>query len=158
MYAENFRLIWRVLCRMGVPSDQQEDAAQEVFITAFRRLGDFEGRSTVRTWLVGIAMRVASDVRRRKRLESGALSPDLVDDRADPFRETAAHESMAQLQALLARLDREKREVFVLAEIEQWTVPEISEALGINLNTAYTRLRNARIAFNEVVAGKRGEK
>jgi RNA polymerase sigma-70 factor (ECF subfamily) len=153
LYASNFRLVWRVLCRMGVPSADLEDAAQEVFATAYRRLRDFEGRSSVRTWLVGIALRIAADARRMRRPHE-VLSPALTDTRPDPERSAAAHESMGQLEAVLDTLDTEKREVFVLAEIEQWTVPEISAALGINVNTAYTRLRAARIAFNRAIEAK----
>jgi RNA polymerase sigma-70 factor (ECF subfamily) len=155
LYAENFRLVWRVLCRMGVQPGTLEDAAQEVFITAYRRLPEFEGRSSLRTWLIGIALRVASETRRRKQRGYDELSAELVDERPDPFRAAAAHESMEHLERLLEGLDEEKREVFVLAEIEQWTMPEISEALGVNLNTAYTRLRAARLAFNRCVE-KRG--
>src|SRR5258706_9979748 len=93
VYAKNFRLIWRVLFRMGVPREQLEDAGQEVFVTAYRSLDRFEGRSTVRTWLVGIAMRTASDARRRRRAPEEQVSAELPDGRSDPFRDASAHES-----------------------------------------------------------------
>jgi RNA polymerase sigma-70 factor (ECF subfamily) len=56
------------------------------------------------------------------------------------------------LSSLLEELDEEKREVFVLAELEEMTVPEISQAIEIPVNTVYSRLRAARLAFEEALA------
>ena len=58
----------------------------------------------------------------------------------------------ANANALPDELDEEKREVFVLAELEQFPVTEIAEALAINTNTAYSRLRLAREAFAKAAA------
>jgi RNA polymerase sigma-70 factor (ECF subfamily) len=56
------------------------------------------------------------------------------------------------LWRLLGELSPRKRDVFVLAQLEEMTVPEIAEAIGIPLNTAYSRLRSARQEFNEAFA------
>ena len=61
-------------------------------------------------------------------------------------------DEVKRLRRLLGRLDAAKREVFVLAELEEMTVPEIAQAIGIPLNTAYSRLRAARHEFSEAVS------
>jgi RNA polymerase sigma-70 factor (ECF subfamily) len=58
--------IFRVLRRLGVPEGAAPDALQDVFLVAWRKHADFEGRSTTRTWLCGIALRVARNYRRER--------------------------------------------------------------------------------------------
>ncbi len=67
VYAEHFSFVWRNLRRLGVRESHLDDASQEVWVVVHRRLPSFEGRSSLRTWLVGIAVRVASDHRRWRR-------------------------------------------------------------------------------------------
>jgi RNA polymerase sigma-70 factor, ECF subfamily len=155
VYEEHFAFVWRTVRRLGVPERSVDDAVQDVFVVVHRRLRSFEGRSSVRTWLYGIARRVAHDHRRRVgRKERGEALPDGLADPAapSPDREVARLEAARLLYSILEGLDDEKREVFVLAELEQMTVPEIAEATGVNLNTVYSRLRAARQAFEAGVA------
>src|SRR5512139_2423593 len=63
-YDEHLALVWRTLFRLGMAKADLPDAVQEVFLVAFRKLPEFEGRSKPSTWLVGICYRVASDRRR----------------------------------------------------------------------------------------------
>ena len=65
VYEEHFAFVWRSMRRLGVPDRLLDDAAQDVFIVVHRRLGEFEGRSTLKSWLFAIARRVAHDHRRR---------------------------------------------------------------------------------------------
>jgi RNA polymerase sigma-70 factor (ECF subfamily) len=147
--------VWRSLRRLGVPERSVDDAVQDVFIVVHRRLAEFEGRSSLRSWLFGIARRVAHDHRRRiGRKERGEELPEVL---ADPHGTTPAGEveraqAVRVLHEILASLDDDKREVFILAELEQMTAPEIAAAIGINLNTAYSRLRAARAGFDQAVA------
>ncbi len=60
-------------------------------------------------------------------------------------------EQVQLLQSLLDKLDPPKREVFVLTEVEEMTAPEIAAALGIPLNTVYSRLRAARLELEEAL-------
>jgi RNA polymerase sigma-70 factor (ECF subfamily) len=161
VYQEHFDFVWRSLGRLGVDPSYVEDAAQDVFVIAHRRLAEFEGRSSVKTWLFGIALRVASDFRRaarRKRShgivpEADADTTAVTDaDAPSPLDMAARGEAVARLQAILGELDEDRRAVFILAELEQMSAPEIAEAVGANLNTVYTRLRAARREFNEAVA------
>jgi RNA polymerase sigma-70 factor (ECF subfamily) len=65
-----------------------------------------------------------------------------------PLELAVLSDELKLLWRLLEQLDPAKREVFVLAELEEMTMPEIAEAIGIPLNTAYSRLRTARQEFN----------
>ncbi len=154
LYDAHFDFVWRSLRRLGVPEPQLDDAVQDAFLVVHRRLADFEGRSSVRTWLFGIALRVAHDHRRA--LSRHGLPEPLEGEPADrssllPDEQTARAQALAFLDRFLATLDDDKRAVFILAELEEMTAPEIAEALSANVNTVYSRLRAARRAFEEVV-------
>jgi len=153
IYDEHFDFVWRSARRMGVAESAADDVVQEVFLVAHRRLKDFEGRSSVKTWLFGILMRVVSDHRRRLRRKGGlAPLPDgLAAERSCPEGEADKRAKVRLLHALLEELDEDKRAVFVLAELEQMTAPEIAEALDVKLNTVYSRLRAARKKFESAL-------
>ena len=153
LYEAHFDFVWRSVRGLGVTDRDLDDAVQEVFIVVHRQLPHFEGRSSLRSWLFGIARRVASDHRRRARRKD--RGEELRDDRAIPAAQLdaiASQEARRTLHEILNGIDEDKREVFVLVELEHMTMPEVAEVLGINLNTAYSRLRAARIAFNDAVA------
>jgi RNA polymerase sigma-70 factor (ECF subfamily) len=150
LYASHFRAVWRTLQRLGVQSGSVDDATQEVFVTAWRRWNDFEGRSSERTWLLGIAIKVASDTRRKQR-PTEEVSPELQQPGPGPESMTASKEVGQRVELLLAKLDPERREVLLLVDVEGYSVPEVATATGVNLNTLYTRLRAARQQFEELV-------
>lgn len=150
LYAGHFRAVWRTLQRLGVHPGSVDDATQEVFVTAWRRWDDFEGRSSERTWLLGIAIRVASDTRRKQR-PTEEVSPELQTSGPGPETMTASKEVSRRVEQLLATLDPERREVLLLVDLEGYSVPEVATATGVNLNTLYTRLRAARQQFEDLV-------
>jgi RNA polymerase sigma-70 factor (ECF subfamily) len=149
LYEALFPLVWRTLQRLGVPRAQLDDAAQEVFTVVHRRIDTLDGPESARTWLVGISVRVASDVRRalRRKGEHVTLDDGLSDSGPDPLDQAMRAQARSLVDSLLSGLDDAQREVFVLAEMEGLTGPEISEALNVKLNTVYSRLRLAREAF-----------
>lgn len=152
-----FDFIWRSARRMGVSEGSVDDVVQEVFIVAHRRLGDFEGRSSIKTWLFGILLRVVSDHRRTLRRKGGLapLPEGLAADDGGPDERVETNQRVALLHRLLASLDEDKRTVFVLAELEQMTAPEIADALGVKLNTVYSRLRAGRKKFDAALSAHR---
>lgn len=154
IYDQHFDFVYRTCRRLGVHERSLDDSVQDVFLVVYRRMDDFEGRSSVKTWLYGIARRVAKDYRRRAgRKERGMVPAEgLASDSAAPDEDAARRQAARVLEEMLQSLDAKKREVFVLAEVEQMTAPEIADALGINLNTAYSRLRAARAEFEKAVA------
>lgn len=156
IYNRNFSFVWRCLRGLGVPASALDDAAQDVFLVVHRQLAGFRGESSPRTWLFGIARNVAANHQRRARRKQARLEP-LVEEPAHPA--PGPHEQAEDAQAaafverFLAGLDGKKRELFVLAVLEEMTMPEVAAALSIPLNTAYTRLRRVRAAF-ELALGR----
>jgi RNA polymerase sigma-70 factor, ECF subfamily len=153
IYDEYFDFLWRSLRRLGVEQTLLEDALQDVFLVVHRRLGDFEGRSTLKTWLFGICLRVASDyTRRRRQRPPSAGLVDVADPHApDPLELLARSEAVAFLDAQLQALDPDKRAVFILGELEGMSCSEIAEAVGANVNTVTSRLKAARAEFEAAV-------
>lgn len=156
VYESNVRFVWRTIRRLGVPDHEVDDAVQDVFLVVHRKLDDFRPDAPVKHWLFRIAARVARDYRRaraRKDPVRHGLTPtselDAVADTrdpewADPVDRTAA---ARLIRELLLELDEAKREVFILAELEQMTAPEIAAIVRAPLNTVYSRLRAARREF-----------
>ncbi len=128
-----------------------------------RRLPELDDPSRLRPWISRIVVNLVRHHRRslaRKSPHERAYSepgdPDeLPHAGPGPYDAMAIGESARQAQRLLDALDDDKREVLVLAEIEELSVPEIAEALGLKLNTAYSRLRAARQAFDAALARDR---
>jgi RNA polymerase sigma-70 factor (ECF subfamily) len=155
IYGRYADFVWRSLRRQGVPPDDVHDAIQDVFLAAHRALDGFEGRSSLPTWLFTICRSVARDRRQRayRRFEvaaSDAVADD-VDQRADAAARAEHNRRLLQLEAILARMEPDQRDVFVLFEIEDMTGEEISQALAIPLGTVYSRLQLAREAFRRTV-------
>ncbi len=158
LYAAHAPLVWRTLRRLGVAQEQLEDGVQDVFLIVHRQHGAFQGRSTIRTWIVGIAVRVAkgyrrTEVRYTQRIDRlAAYLTCEVDAAMSPSDATEQREASELLHGLLARLTHEQREMLVLVELEELTVREASEALGIRVRTGQRRLRAAIQAMSAAVA------
>lgn len=153
VYRDNATYVWRVLRRLGVREADVEDVCQEVFLVVHRKLGDFAQRSSLRTWLYSIALRCASDYRRRAHVKREAPTSDVVDAPLEPPQATSIAERQARavLDEILDTLDESKRAVFVLYELEELTMTEVAEAVGCPTQTAYSRLHAAREAFEAAV-------
>lgn len=153
-YAEHFAFVWRCLGVLGVPAASQDDAAQEVFVVVHRRLPEFRGESSIRTWLYGIVRNIASNARRSQRRKGGLeeLQDTEPSEQPDPLRNLETREAADFVQQFVSGLDDNKRDLFVLAIIEQLNMPEIAPILGVPLNTAYTRLRTLRSEFQSALA------
>ncbi|HVK76307.1 MAG TPA: sigma-70 family RNA polymerase sigma factor [Kofleriaceae bacterium] len=155
VYQAHARFVWRTLRTFGVAEVQLEDALQDVFVVVHRRLAEFAGRSRVETWLFAIARRVASQYRRasgRAERRQGTEDTAALAAADDTFAALSRAQAAAAVAAILDRMDEDKRVVFALVELEQLAVPEVARLLGLNLNTAYSRLRLARRAFEAAVA------
>jgi RNA polymerase sigma-70 factor (ECF subfamily) len=164
VYDEHAEFVWRSLRRLGVADASVDDALQDVFVVVHRRLREFEGKSSLRTWLFGIVLGVARNYRRsaRRRAPEGALAAEANDDLPSPDTRgpdarAESAEAVRTLYALLDQLDEDKREVFVLSDLEEMTAPEIAAALSLNVNTVYARIRAARLAFEQAVARHRAK-
>jgi RNA polymerase sigma-70 factor (ECF subfamily) len=155
VYEEHFDFVWRSVRRLGVAPSAVDDAAQDVFVIVHGRLAEFEGRSSLKTWLFGIVVHVARAHRRANLRSAGerAADPDSLPAPAPgPHEQATAAEAARLLYAVLDELSDERREVFVLMELEEVTAPDVALALGLKLNTVYSRLRHARHDFEAAVA------
>lgn len=156
VYEEHFDFVWRSARRLGVADEALDDVAQEIFLVVHRKLGEFEGRSSLRTWLYAIARRVVSDHRRSaRRKRPHTPLPETLSSSATPHGDVVRQQAASILHAFLESLPDEQREVFVLAELEQMTAPEIADATSAPVNTVYSRLRLARQAFERCVTRHR---
>lgn len=158
IYRDNFAFVWRSARRLGVEPFSLDDVVQEVFVIAHRRLASFEGRSSLRTWIFGITLRVARDHRRaraRKPLDADSEPDLLCEGSPGPGERLERNEAIRLLYRILAELGEEHREVFVMADLEQMPMSTIAATLDINENTGYGRLRAARRLFNESLARHR---
>lgn len=149
IYREHHAFVRRTLHHFGLRSPAIDDATQEVFLVVFRRLYDYDGRTSVRNWLYGIARRVASDGRKRREREVRRLHlvPDPERHATGDARAFERISAVTLVERFLDALDEDRRQIFIMAEVEGMTAPEIAELLGLNLNTVYARLRSARLLF-----------
>lgn len=150
LYREHFAFVWRTLRRFGVADTSLEDTAQEVFLIAHRRVGAWHEWSSPRAWLFGVARRVAADHRRgrdrhaRKLAALPELEGPMLPAGASFEDQLDEQQRLRAVIEAIAALAPDRRTVYVLAELEGLSAPEIAQACDIKLNTVYSRLRRAR--------------
>ncbi|NOU27189.1 MAG: sigma-70 family RNA polymerase sigma factor [Polyangiaceae bacterium] len=157
VYTEFFGFVFRNARRLGVDASAVDDVVQDVFVVIFRRLPEFDQRgdgAALRSWVYGILANTVREHRRRYRRKDAPLVSTSADSSSafpatpaqSPTPEEGAErrEDVDLLLSLLAELSEEKRELLVLADLEQMSVPEICACVGGNVNTVYSRLRVAR--------------
>jgi RNA polymerase sigma-70 factor, ECF subfamily len=157
VFAEHARSVWRMARSLGVHESDVEDVCQDVFMVVHRKLENFEQRSSVRTWLYGIVLRVVSDYRKKahRKRERLVAEPPPRTHEASPEGCVADQQALAMLDSVLEELSEERRQVFVLYEIEQLSMREIAEALDCPLQTVYSRHQSARAIVQRRLAAHR---
>lgn len=143
---EHGPFIWRALRALGVAEADLPDVCQEVFLTVHRKLGGFEGRSTLSTWLFGVCIRLARTYRRgaaRRREEPRERLPDTPSP-ANQLETIAQKERQLLLLDAINALRPKEREVFVLHEVEEMPMTQVAEAVDCPLRTAYALRDRAR--------------
>lgn len=155
VYRDTFQHVWNTLRRLGVPERDLEDAAHEVYLVVQRRLGDYDPERPLRAWLTGICYRVASDDRRRAFRRREVLWDAGEVPASEPTAEAALEAAQAQrrVAAALETLPLEQRVVFVMHDIDGFSMPDIARELGAPLNTLYSRLRLGRARFEAAIRG-----
>jgi RNA polymerase sigma-70 factor, ECF subfamily len=153
IYSAQVTYVWSCLRRLGVPERDLEDKIHDVFVTLYRRLSDLDPTRPIRPYLAGIAVRVASDHRRKayQKREQVLGDVEAIDETRDPEAMVQGKEARDLVLAALEQLDLDRRTVFVLHELEGHPVPEVAEILEVPLNTCYSRLRLAREEFTTVI-------
>jgi RNA polymerase sigma-70 factor (ECF subfamily) len=154
LYAQHASFLGRVLARLTGDGAHVDDLLQETFLIAFRKRDTFNGRSSHRTWLYGIAARLAMRHRRgvgRWLRALGVFSDQPMELALSPDRELDRARASAVVHDVLARMPFKQREVFVLYELEELEGADIGALLGIPVNTVWTRLHHGRKRFEEAM-------
>jgi RNA polymerase sigma-70 factor (ECF subfamily) len=146
------------LCRSILEdAAQSEDAAQEIFIKAYRAVGGFQGESSFSTWLYRIASNHCLNLlRKRNREKTKSWDAILEREGESGFRRLSAVDGTAEfmekrdiLRALLSSLLPEYRMALTLRELQGYTYEEIAQAMNCSLDSVKARLRRARAQLSE---------
>jgi len=156
IYEQYFTFVWSSARRLGVEPAAIDDLVQDIFIVIHARAESLEKPEALRSWIYGVVRRTVSAHQRARRTRAAVGLTTAVEEIASyaptPLEQTEQNADLLLLQNLLAQMEESKREVFCLVELEELTVPEAADALQIPLNTAYSRLRAARQAFEAALA------
>lgn len=151
LFRAHHTFVWRVVRRLGVDDGSIDDVVQEVFVVMHRRRHEFDRRSAPRALLFGIARRIAGRARQRPRPPGLTLVEDAPSRDRDPEQAALLDEQAAVVRDALDAMDQDKRMTFLLADVEGMTMPEVAQCMDVNLNTAYARLRAARMLLERAV-------
>jgi RNA polymerase sigma-70 factor (ECF subfamily) len=154
LMTEHAGYVARLLRSLGVSEADLPDVCQETFLVVHRKLATFEGRSTMRTWISGIATRLASDYRAKAHRHRERLPETLPEVSVEPGQQRwlESREGFSLMDAVLGGLREEQRTVFVLYELENRPMLEIALMVECPVSTAYARLTAARKAVRELRA------
>ncbi len=140
---------------------EAEDVLQETFLSAYRNIGQFEGRSNVGTWLYRIAYNAAMMQRRKKQPETVSIDEPLtLDDGEDvprqffdwcclPESDLLSSEALEYMNRAIQMLPEALRSVFVLRDIEGLSTAEVADVLGLTIPAVKSRLHRARLFLRE---------
>jgi RNA polymerase sigma-70 factor (ECF subfamily) len=158
LYERYFDFVWSSARRLGVAPASMDDVVQEIFIVIHAKLHTLRQPESLRSWIYGVVRRTVSDHHRSRRARDASGVGLVVHQELEqmlprtPLDLSEQNDQVKLLWSLLEELDATKREVFILVELEEMTVPEVAAALEVPLNTAYSRLRAARQAFEAALA------
>jgi RNA polymerase sigma-70 factor (ECF subfamily) len=159
--------VYRLALNIVGEAQDAEDVLQETFIKVLHALPEFEGRSSLSTWIHRIAVNEALMLLRRRRPEAlpvdsgedGAEDEDahmpvqLVDWCCLPEKEMLSAEARGKLDAAIQRLSPALRAVFLLRDVEGYSIAEAAQALGIGESAVKVRLMRARLRLRDELSG-----
>jgi len=153
IFSEQVRYLWCTLRRLGIREGDLEDIAHEVLMRVHAQLPQHDPEYPIRPWLFGLALGAAANYRRlaRHRIELHATPPEVRDLGVAVDEALISRERRTLVQQALLEVPLQHRAVLILHDMDETTVPEIAAALGIGLNTAYSRLRLGREAFRRAL-------
>ena len=155
--------VLRLLRLLGVPPDDRDDVAQEVFIRVFRHLGGFRTGRPFTAWIYRITVNAAHDQRNHARRVGRREQPWEPAHAESPDRRRGAEELIdlerrrQRLERTLERLSERERAVFVLCQLEELATREVARSLGISTITVRRHLSRARARLQEIL-GPEGKK
>jgi len=158
IYNQYLNFVWSTARHLGAETDAIDDVVQDVFIVIHSKLSTLQRPEALRSWIYGIVRRTVSDHRRSRGSRDAARNrhSDEINStssaQASPLDLIERKSELELLENILEKLDEPTREIFVMVEVLEMTVPEVVQALEIPLNTAYSRLRLAREEFEKALA------
>ena len=153
LYDQQFERVYRLVQRLGVPERDAADVCQEVFLRVHRGLGSFRGDAQIGTWLFRIALNEARRWGRLRGVRQALLALYGREPRppaGQPDEALARAEGWRELAALLGQLKPKLREVFVLFEIEELSLDEVTAVLDVGTETVKSRIKRARAEFERL--------
>lgn len=154
VFRAHFRFVCVTLRRLGVRDGDVEDVAQEVFVLVHKKLDSYDEARPVQLWLFGFCLRSASTYRRlarHRRLLHEDSAPEVAHSDPLPDDRIAAEQNRRLALAALDDLDVDRRTVFVMHDLNEFSASEIAEMLSVPVNTVYSRLRLAREDFRKAI-------
>lgn len=147
---EHYPGVYR-FCARRIGDELAKDAAQDTFITAQRVLKKFDGRSTLATWLLGIANNHCRNLARKRRIEMTFADPWLNEKTDDKSESTLVDREA--LRVALLKLSAEHREIVLMHEVEGLTYEEAASVLGVPVGTVKSRLHHAFLNLRKALMG-----
>ncbi|HEX2659449.1 MAG TPA: sigma-70 family RNA polymerase sigma factor [Polyangia bacterium] len=144
-YQREISYVFHALRWLGAVSHEVEDLAQEVFIALRRSWPHFDTSRPIRPYLFGVAFRVVSMQRRKRKREAQFGRLEVHDGNPDVVDLIQAKQARAMLLGALEKVPLRRRAVLVMHELDEIPMAQVASALGIPLFTAYSRLRKARV-------------
>lgn len=153
VFQTEFSYLCRTLRRLGVLEAELDDVAQEVFVSVYRHLDEYDVDRPLRPWLFSFAFRHAANHRRlaRHRREKASSDQESQSHRPSPEEDLQRSEDRALILEALNQVKLERRAILIMHDIDGFSVPEIAETLEVNPNTVYSRLRLARHDLEKAV-------
>lgn len=154
LFEAEFPYVCRTLERFGIARRDVPDVAHDVFLVVHAHLAEYDPQRPLRPWLFAFAFRFAAKYRARHANSGVAeeLSHEIPDEAPGPDEQLASAQARALVIEALRFIEENRRAVFILHELDEQPIPDVAMALGIPLNTAYSRLRLARDEFRSAVA------
>ena len=161
VFRTHYRFVRVTLRRLGVRENELDDVAQDIFVIVYRKLDTFRSEGSMELWLFGICLRVASRHRRlaRHRVQSQEEEPiEVIDGSPLPDDHAEVEQARRLVLTALDAVDPQRRAVFVMHDLNEFSATEIAETLSIPLGTVYSTIRVAREEFRQAVTRLRAHR
>jgi RNA polymerase sigma-70 factor, ECF subfamily len=164
LFRAQFRFVCVTLRRLGVRERDVEDVAQEVFVLVHKKLSTYDASRSMQLWLFGFCLRTASSYRRlarHRQVVQGEFDTEIAHSDPLPDDRMVALQNRRMLLDALDQLQEDRREVFVMHDLNDFNAAQIAEMLSIPVNTVYSRLRLAREELKKAlvrIRASRGER